>query len=220
MRQLLDHVYSGVIMLRNKGKPFIIWASARTASLGLYYDYKVKNDQVGHETKGHIPLEKDASALTYLFDNNYSFCYHLSGYNHIGSSMEKAVQHFSQEQNYHHIILYREDAVARYKSTLFALATGAWHSQDRFVINDAKWDEHKDRDWVTIEKEIQKHYFHIKEWLDNTNQEYDVVEFNDAIKYISSYTGNNNHKFYEAIPENPELEKELEKLNFNYFISD
>ena len=75
---LLALVYNGVIkMLKNEFRPFIVWSSARTASQGFYYDYKIKNDQIGHQL-GHIPIESGEIDVGELFDNNLSFCYHIN----------------------------------------------------------------------------------------------------------------------------------------------
>ena len=210
---LLVLVYNGVIkMLKNEFRPFIVWSSARTASQGFYYDYKIKNDQIGHRL-GHIPIESGVIDVGELFDNNLSFCYHINAdHNNVHLDYIKKT---SIEKNYNHIILYRKDLIEKWKSLYFALATGAWHIADTFVIVDAKWEEYSEKmlnEWPNQQVEIHNEYQKILDWCTDNSLDFQLVEFKDAIKNISSFTGHRNRRFYHHIPEDSGVKEKLTQI--------
>ena len=210
-------------MIKDYSKPFILWASPRTASSAFFYEYAKRNNikiiEANHEPLS--PYQEEVDIEDY-FKKQISFKFMLSRHNQDVKEYYQVnhLYNIFPVVDYNHIIIYRKDVYARHKSLLFALTTDIWHSKHL--------DKSKCKDWTKSNMWPSSHAYatnKLKESLDKSielidifekeNLNYQIVEFEDVCKYIGSDTSQGTKHYYKDY-EDLELKQKLEDIFYEH----
>lgn len=231
-------------MIQNDGKPFVLWASARTASSAFFYEYADRNNGKVQYMK-HEPLNVQKTlqegGILEIISQKYSFkCmvntslvmdywiekkFH-SDYTPRAEIMRKELDNIQQAipiMDYTHIILYRRDLYARQRSFMFSKYNDVWSKEDIKNAKDFSWHQF-DKEYIPElideaikwEIEVLDMYVERINILKEHDISYQIVEFNDAIQYIGKDTSQGTKQYYDEMFQSEELKKSLENLITNH----
>jgi hypothetical protein len=209
-------------MIKDYIKPFILWASPRTASSAFFYEYAKRNN-VKIIKSDHEPLNPPIEVnIKDLFRKQISFKFMFSGYVHTAKEQWeiKELYNIFPALDYNHILIYRKDVYARHKSLLFAVTTDIWHP--------THFSESKCKNWSTPNQTFANHRDatgKLKQSLDKSielidifekeNLNYQIVEFEDVCKYIGKDTSQGTNHYYNDY-EDFELKQKLEDIFYGH----
>ena len=209
-------------MIKDYSKPFILWASPRTASSAFFYEYAKRNN-IEIIKSNHEPLSSPVKVkIEDLLKKQISFKFMLVGYNQRIKEWYQIKQLYNSfpALDYNHILIYRKDVYARHKSLLFSLTTDIWHSKHFTESKCKNWStpnpvfaSHKDSTGKlrrTLDKSIELIDIFEKEDLN-----YQIVEFEDACKYIGEDTSQGTKDYYDDY-EDLELKQKLEDIFYGH----
>ena len=211
-------------MIRNCGKPFILWASARTASSQFFFKYLERNNaKVMH--KKHEPLSAQKKlpegGILEIISKKYSFkC--MVNVSRVLKELDKLRQAIPVI-DYNHIILYRKDLYARQRSLMFSEYNNVWKKDDLTKPRDSSWHHFQKEDIPSLvdhaikwETECLDMYVKYIKILKEYEIPYQVIEFNDAIQYIDKDTSQGTKQYYDKMFQSKELKKSLKDLIINH----
>jgi len=210
-------------MIKDYSKPFILWASPRTASSAFFYEYAKRNN-IKIMENNHEPLSPHQEKINIenFFKKQISFKFMFSGYVHTAKEQweMKKLYNIFPAVDYNHIIIYRKDVYARHKSLLFSLTTDIWHPKH--------FSESKYKNWSTPNQAFASHKDatgKLKQSLDRSikiidifekeNLNYQIVEFEDVCKYIGKDTSQGTKHYYKDY-EDLELKQKLEDIFYEH----
>lgn len=217
--------------MKKMNKPTILWASPRTASSAFFYQY-VNRNNLAFDEHNHEPLlPKDVDvnpnrpiyrSIHDILKRNLSFKYMISGYTHgtLEKIEVKKLYDALPALDYYHIILFRKDVYARHKSLAFSFSTNIW---DRQHIKENKYEGwSKQIDWPISHnyalkslKQSLDGYINLINFLEDHGLEYEIIEFENACKYIEKDTSQGTNHYYNEY-EDLELKDKLENLLNNH----
>ena len=217
-------------MIKDYSKPFILWASPRTASSAFFYEYVERNNLEIMPDK-HEPLNPPYELLIQEFlKKGLSFKFMLSKYIHNASSdwYGSAKEDWQTQElydsfpalDYNHILLYRKDVYARHKSLLFALTTDVWYPEHPDKSKCKDWTK-SDMSWAThghaisqLKQSLNKS-IELIDIFEKENLNYQIVEFEDVCKYIGKDTSQGTKHYYDDY-EDLELKQKLEDIFYEH----
>jgi hypothetical protein len=212
--------------------PFILWASARTASSAFFFEY-VKRNNLTFPENGHEPLNPKDGRVTNnlsvdILDHvikKYSFKCMVNSHIHKTSVIElKKLKEALPIINHRHIVLYRKDHYARQKSYLFSSVTGIWSKLDiPENKNFSGWLNLSEEEiyWrinhvIQFETEALNKYVELLNIFDQHEIPYQLIEFEEACKYIGKDTSQGTKQYYGEW-ESAKIKEQLLKLEDHEF---
>lgn len=212
-------------MIQNHGKPFILWASARTASSQFFFKYLEKNNcKVMHKTHEPLNVQKKllGGGILEFINKKYSFKCMVNTSRVLKLELDR-LQQAIPTIDYTHIILYRKDLYARQRSFMFSKYNDVWKKEDLTKPRDSSWYYFKKEDIPSLvdqairwETECLNMYVKCIKRLKAYDIPYQVVEFNDAIQYIDKDTSQGTKQYYDKMFQSEELKKSLKNLIINH----
>jgi len=211
--------------------PFILWASARTASSAFFFEYVKRNNLVFPE-KGHEPLNPKDGKITNdlsvdildLIFKNKSFKCMVNSHIHKTSVSElKKLKEALPVINHKHIVLYRKDHYARQKSYLFSSVTDIWSVHDLKDKDFSGWINLSEEEmyWrmnhaIMFETEALDKYVELLDIFEEYEIPYQLIEFEEACEYIGKDTSQGTKQYYGEW-EFAKVKKQLLKLEDHEF---
>tara|TARA_B100000900_G_C20517136_1_gene690555 strand:- start:55 stop:753 length:699 start_codon:yes stop_codon:yes gene_type:complete len=220
--------------------PFILWASARTASTDFFYEYSIRNNcKTMH--MNHEPLNLEgvragllpSGGILEVVSQKYSFKCMVNTYTSKKNQSiwsKKGLYELSKlknaipAMNYNHIIIHRKDLYAREKSYLFSQQNNVWSKKDLLIPREfVGWMNLSDKElrWkeehaIKFEKEVLDKYVELINIFDEYEIPYQIVEFEEACEYIGKDTSQGTKQYYGEW-ESATVKKQLLKLEDHEF---
>ncbi len=211
--------------------PFILWASARTASSAFFFEY-VKRNNLTFPEKGHEPLNPKDGKITNdlsvdildLIFKNKSFKCMVNSHIHKTSVKElKKLKEALPVINHKHIVLYRKDHYARQKSYLFSSVTDIWSVHDLKDKDFSGWLTLSEEEmyWrmnhaIMFETEALNKYVELLDIFEEYEIPYQLIEFEEACEYIGKDTSQGTKQYYGEW-ESAKFKEQLLKLKDHEF---
>ena len=210
-------------MIKDYSKPFILWASPRTASSAFFYEYAKRNN-IEIMINNHEPMSpyQEKIDIEAFFKKQLSFKFMFSGYVHDAREywQRKKLYNIFPAVDYNHIIIYRKDVYARHKSLLFSLTTDIWHTKHFSESKCKKWSTPdpsfaSHRDAIGKLKQSLDKSIELIDIFEKENLNYQIVEFEDVCKYIGKDTSQGTKHYYKDY-EDLELKQKLEDIFYEH----
>lgn len=199
----------------NYSDPFILWASARTASSAFFYEYASRNNsKVMH--MNHEPLNLHGvrsnklppKGILGVVSSRYSFKCMINKetfakHGRVGWELQK-LKKALPVMDYRHIIIHRKDLYSRQKSYVFSQTNNVWSKRDVFESKDFNgWMNLSEKEFrwkeehaIEFEKEVLDRTVEMIKIFEEYDLPYQIIEFEEACKYIGKDTSQGTKQYY------------------------